>query len=160
MCNVIAGQDPSTYAYKTRSVRLGGHATSIRLEAQFWTILDEIAAEQDMSTPQFLAKLYDEALEIHNAVEYGLAGAIVSEDYRKQRRYRNEAEVGLAYANLPSIGAEVHLPFGGVKRSGSGIPAGKDIIRAVTHRMAWTVNHEDEIEMAQGLSADIFRGDD
>jgi len=68
MCNVIAGQDPSTYAYKTRSVRLAGHATSIRLEAQFWDILDEIAACQGMTTPQFLAKLYDEALEIHGEV--------------------------------------------------------------------------------------------
>lgn len=102
---------------------------------------------------------FDEALDIHNSVEYGLAGAIITEDYRKMRRYRNEAEIGLGYANLPSIGAEVHLPFGGVKRSGSGIPAGKDIIQAVTHRTAWTVNHEKEIEMAQGLNADIFRGD-
>ncbi len=46
-----------------------------------------------------------------------------------------------------------------MKRSGSGIPAGKDIVRAVTHRIAWTVNNEKDIEMAQGLSADIFRGD-
>ncbi|MDY6777317.1 MAG: aldehyde dehydrogenase, partial [Candidatus Nanohaloarchaea archaeon] len=61
---------------------------------------------------------------------------------------------------LPSIGAEVHLPFGGVKKSGSGIASGKDIIRAVTHRMAWTINNEKDIEMAQGLSADIFRGSD
>jgi len=68
MCNVIAGQDPSSYAYRTRSVRLAGHATSIRLEAQFWDILDEIAACQGMTTPQFLAKLYDEALEIHGEV--------------------------------------------------------------------------------------------
>jgi aldehyde dehydrogenase (NAD+) len=103
---------------------------------------------------------FDEALDIHNSVEYGLAGAIITEDYRKSRRYRQEAEIGLGYVNLPSIGAEVHLPFGGVKRSGSGIPAGKDIIRAVTHRMAWTVNHDNDIQMAQGLSADIDRGDE
>ncbi len=103
---------------------------------------------------------FDEALRIHNSVEYGLAGAIVTEDYRKARRYRQEAELGLAYHNLPSIGAEVHLPFGGVKKSGSGIASGKDIVRACTHRMAWTVNNEKDIEMAQGLSADIFRGSD
>jgi len=102
---------------------------------------------------------FDEALEIHNSVDYGLAGAIVTEDYRKARQYRNEGEVGLAYHNLPSIGAEVHLPFGGVKKSGSGTPSGKDIIRAVTHRMAWTVNNETDIQMAQGLSADISRGE-
>ncbi|MDY6771674.1 MAG: aldehyde dehydrogenase family protein [Candidatus Nanohaloarchaea archaeon] len=103
---------------------------------------------------------FDEAIEIHNSVEYGLAMAICTEDYRKARRARQECEVGLGYVNLPSIGAEVHLPFGGVKKSGSGIASGKDIIRAVTHRMAWTVNNEKDIEMAQGLSADIFRGSD
>ena len=102
----------------------------------------------------------DEAIEIHNSVEYGLAMAICTEDYRKARRARQECEVGLGYVNLPSIGAEVHLPFGGVKKSGSGIASGKDIIRAVTHRKAWTVNNEKDIEMAQGLSADIFRGSD
>ncbi|MCJ7428766.1 MAG: aldehyde dehydrogenase family protein [Candidatus Nanohaloarchaeota archaeon QJJ-5] len=102
----------------------------------------------------------DEAIEIHNSVEYGLAMAICTEDYRKARRARQDCEVGLGYVNLPSIGAEVHLPFGGVKKSGSGIASGKDIIRAVTHRKAWTVNNEKDIEMAQGLSADIFRGSD
>ena len=68
MCYVFAGQDPETYAYHTRSVRLGGHSTSIRLEAKFWTILDEVVAAQDQSMPKFLSQLYDEALEIHGNV--------------------------------------------------------------------------------------------
>ena len=68
MCNIFAGQDPATYACVTRSVRLSGHVTSIRLEAQFWGILDEIARYQGLSTPRFLSKLYDEALEIHGEV--------------------------------------------------------------------------------------------
>ncbi len=67
MCYVFAGQDPETYAYHTRSVRLAGHSTSIRLESKFWTILDEVAAAQDLSMPKFLSQLYDEALEIHGA---------------------------------------------------------------------------------------------
>jgi predicted DNA-binding ribbon-helix-helix protein len=68
MCNLFAGQSPATYAYVTRSVRLGGHATSIRLEAQFWDILDEIAALQGMTTPRFLSTLHQEALDIHGEV--------------------------------------------------------------------------------------------
>lgn len=68
MCNIFAGQDPASYAYKTRSVRLAGYVTSIRLEAQFWAILDDIAAHQGLSTPRFLSKLYDEAMEIHGEV--------------------------------------------------------------------------------------------
>ena len=68
MCRIFAGQDPANYDCSTRSVRLGGHATSIRLEATFWSILDEIAAAQDMTTPRFLSMLYDEVLEIHGSI--------------------------------------------------------------------------------------------
>ena len=102
----------------------------------------------------------ERAVEIHNAVDYGLSGAIVSEDYRQINYYRDRAEVGLAYANLPSIGAEVQLPFGGVKKSGSGPPHARDVIEAVTERTAWTVNNDEDIEMAQGLSADITTRED
>ena len=63
MCQIFAGQDPANYRYITRSVRLGGHATSIRLEATFWDILDELADSQGMTTPRFLSALYDEVLE-------------------------------------------------------------------------------------------------
>jgi len=97
----------------------------------------------------------ERALEIHNDVPYGLAGAIISEDYRQINYYRDHAEVGLAYANLPCIGAEVHLPFGGLKKSGNGSPTAREAIEAVTDRTAWTVNNSKDIEMAQGLSAEI-----
>jgi len=97
----------------------------------------------------------ERAMEIHNAVDYGLTGAIISEDYREINHFRDYAEVGLAYANLPCIGAEVQLPFGGVKQSGSGQPHAREAIETVTERTAWTVNNSEDIEMAQGLSADI-----
>lgn len=68
MCQIFAGQDPANYRYITRSVRLAGHATSIRLEAAFWDILDEVAESQSMSTPRFLSQLYDEVLELHGEI--------------------------------------------------------------------------------------------
>ena len=101
----------------------------------------------------------DDAIEIHNDVDYGLAGAIISEDYRQINRYRDHGEVGLAYANLPCIGAEVQLPFGGVKKSGKGAPSARAVIEAVTERTAFTLNNSKDIEMAQGLSADIKTDD-
>ncbi len=64
MCQIFAGQRPESYAYQTRSVRLGGHATSIRLEHAFWTILEEIAHTQNMALPRFLTTLHDEVLEL------------------------------------------------------------------------------------------------
>ncbi len=102
----------------------------------------------------------DRAIELHNDTHYGLAGAIISEDYRKIHQFRDEAEIGLAYANLPCIGAEVHLPFGGVKKSGNGYPSAREVIEAVTERTAFTLNNSTDIEMAQGLSADITTSDD
>jgi len=97
----------------------------------------------------------DEAIQIYNDTDYGLALAVITEDYRKAWRLREECEYGLGYVNLPSIGAEVHLPFGGVKKSGTGMPSAATLIDAVTHRTAWTVNHAAEIKMAQGLKAQI-----
>jgi len=102
----------------------------------------------------------ERAVEIHNDVPYGLAGAVVSEDYRQINYYRDNAEVGLAYGNLPCIGAEVQLPFGGVKKSGKGAPSAREAIEAVTERTAWTLNNSKDIEMAQGLSADITTSSD
>lgn len=63
MCQLFSGQDPAGYQQVTRSVRLNGCATSVRLEARFWDILDDIAASEGASTPRFLSTLYDEVVE-------------------------------------------------------------------------------------------------
>lgn len=97
----------------------------------------------------------EEAVEVYNDTDYGLAMAVITEDYRKWRWVRDHADYGLGYVNLPSIGAEVHLPFGGVKASGNGHPGAEGIIDSVTHRVAFTVNHAREIVMAQGLSTAV-----
>ena len=68
MCYIFAGQDPKNYAFETRSVRLMGHTTSVRLEAKFWVVLEEIAEKQDMTMGHFLSLLYEEALQIHGEI--------------------------------------------------------------------------------------------
>jgi len=68
MCRVFASQDPDIYKVVTRSVRLNGYCTSIRLESLFWSILDEIAASQGLSTPRFISTLYDEVMELRGEV--------------------------------------------------------------------------------------------
>ncbi|HQT66784.1 MAG: aryl-sulfate sulfotransferase [Rhodospirillales bacterium 20-60-12] len=62
MCKIFRTQDPATYAAETRAIRLNGHATSIRLEAAFWTTLEEIAALEGMSLGRFVSILHDEIL--------------------------------------------------------------------------------------------------
>lgn len=68
MCRLFAHQDPSNYAFETRSLRIGGHSTSVRLESLFWTILEEIAASEGMSLGKLLTKLSEEVLELHGSV--------------------------------------------------------------------------------------------
>ena len=63
MCRAFAEQDPEGYRQINRSIRIGGHSTSIQLESTFWTLLDEIADSQGLTTPKFISKLYDEAIE-------------------------------------------------------------------------------------------------
>jgi len=68
MCQVFASQDATIYKTVTRSVRLSGFCTSIRLEALFWSVLDQIAAQEGMSTPRFISTLYDEVMELRGEV--------------------------------------------------------------------------------------------
>ena len=100
----------------------------------------------------------EEAARIYNDTEYGLSMAVITESYRRMRFFRDECEYGMGYVNLPSIGAEVHLPFGGVKKSGNGHPSAAALVDAVTHKTAWTVNHGTDIKMAQGLTSAIDGG--
>jgi aldehyde dehydrogenase (NAD+) len=100
----------------------------------------------------------EDAVRIYNDTEYGLSMAIITEDFRAMRLFREECEYGMGYVNLPCIGAEVHLPFGGVKKSGNGHPSAAGLVEVVTHKTAWTVNHAEEVKMAQGLTTDIAGG--
>jgi len=65
MCQLFAGQDPKHYTPVTRRIRLNGQSTSIRLEASFWSIIDDIALNQGMTTPKFISTLHSEVLELH-----------------------------------------------------------------------------------------------
>ena len=68
MCQMFAGQDRADYASVTRSVRLDGMSTSIRLEARYWRMVDQIAESQGLTTPKFLSTLYNEVLDLHGEV--------------------------------------------------------------------------------------------
>ncbi|MGI9182640.1 MAG: aldehyde dehydrogenase family protein, partial [Longimicrobiaceae bacterium] len=62
----------------------------------------------------------DEAIRINNEVRYGLSSSIYTRDVNASFRALNELENGITYVNAPTIGAEAHLPFGGVKETGNG----------------------------------------
>lgn len=65
-------------------------------------------------------KSVDEAFAINNGVKYGLSSSVYTKDVGVAFRALNELDNGITYINAPTIGAEAHLPFGGVKQTGNG----------------------------------------
>jgi aldehyde dehydrogenase (NAD+) len=62
----------------------------------------------------------EEAVEIGNGVEYGLSASIYTQDINRAFSAMRDLYTGIFYVNAPTIGAEVHLPFGGTKNTGNG----------------------------------------
>jgi aldehyde dehydrogenase (NAD+) len=62
----------------------------------------------------------DEAVAIGNNVEYGLSASLYTQDINRAFQAMREMYTGIFYVNAPTIGAEVHLPFGGTKATGNG----------------------------------------
>lgn len=68
MCEVFISANPESYESRTRSVRLHGVVTSVRLENLHWEVLEEIAARDGMGVTQLIEKLYDELVQTRGAV--------------------------------------------------------------------------------------------
>ena len=68
MCGIYSSADPILYESRSRSIRLHGAVTSIRLENLFWDVLAEIAKGEGITTNGFIAKLYNEIIQQHGEV--------------------------------------------------------------------------------------------
>ncbi len=62
----------------------------------------------------------DEAIRVNNDVKYGLSSSLYTRNLAAAFRAMTELDTGISYINAPTIGAEAHLPFGGVKQTGNG----------------------------------------
>ena len=65
-------------------------------------------------------KSFEEAIEVINGTPYGLSSSVYTRDVQRAFHAMRDIEAGITYINGPTIGAEVHLPFGGVKDTGNG----------------------------------------
>lgn len=63
MCRLFIGADPALWQSATRSVRIDGVATSIRLESFFWSVLEDIGERDSMSVGRLIGRLYVESIE-------------------------------------------------------------------------------------------------
>jgi alpha-ketoglutaric semialdehyde dehydrogenase len=109
----------------------GGRATGAGLDDGYFfepTILRGVRPGSRLACEEVFApvlsvirfKELDEAIRINNETEFGLSSSIYTEDVRAAFRAMIEFDNGITYVNAPTIGAEAHLPFGGVKKTGNG----------------------------------------
>lgn len=68
VCEIYSGAEPELFELKTRSIRIDGVVTSVRLEAIFWQIIEEIAEDAELSVAVFLTRIYREVLTRHGEV--------------------------------------------------------------------------------------------
>ena len=93
---------------------------------------------------------FEDAIEVANGIEYGLSSAIYTKDVNKAFAAMRDLYTGITYINAPTIGAEVHLPFGGTKATGNGHREGG--IGAIDFYTEWKsvyVDFSDKLQKAQ-----------
>jgi len=73
VCQIYVNTDPILYESRTRSLRIHGVVTTVRLENLFWNVLQEIAEREDLTTSQFAIKLHDELLARHGEMPMSFA---------------------------------------------------------------------------------------
>ena len=106
-------------------VLLGGKRMGSVLEA---TVLSNVKPDMKVSSEEVFGPVLstirfsdlDEAIRINNEVRYGLSSSIYTRDVLASFRAMADLDNGITYVNAPTIGAEVHLPFGGTKATGNG----------------------------------------
>jgi acyl-CoA reductase-like NAD-dependent aldehyde dehydrogenase len=122
------------------------------------TVFDEvrpsmrIAQEEIFGPTVVLLRVasYEEAVEVANGTPYGLSSAIYTRDVNLAFRAMQDLEAGITYVNAPTIGAEIQLPFGGVKATGNGHrEAGTSAIKEFTEIKAVYIDYSGKLQRAQ-----------
>jgi alpha-ketoglutaric semialdehyde dehydrogenase len=93
---------------------------------------------------------YEEAVMVANSTQYGLSSSIYTQDVNLAFRAVQDLEAGITYVNAPTIGAEIQLPFGGVKATGNGHrEAGTSAIREFSEIKSVYIDYSGKLQRAQ-----------
>jgi acyl-CoA reductase-like NAD-dependent aldehyde dehydrogenase len=99
---------------------------------------------------------YEQAIEVANDVDYGLSSSIYTQSINTAYRAIDDLEAGITYINAPTIGAEVHLPFGGTKNTGNGgREAGSSAIEEFTEVKTVFIDYSGKLQKAQIQEGEI-----
>jgi aldehyde dehydrogenase (NAD+) len=121
----IGQKEGARLAYGGHALTSGPHAAGYFHEP---TIFADVAPTMRIAQEEIFGPVvsvipcrgFDEAIEIGNNVEYGLSASIYTQDINRAFAAMRDLYTGICYVNAPTIGAEVHLPFGGTKNTGNG----------------------------------------
>jgi aldehyde dehydrogenase (NAD+) len=92
----------------------------------------------------------DEAIKVLNGTKYGLSCSVYTRDVNKAFRFMRDAETGLVYVNAGTIGAEIQLPFGGMKATGNGHrEAGRAALDVYSEWKSIYVDYSGKLQRAQ-----------
>jgi acyl-CoA reductase-like NAD-dependent aldehyde dehydrogenase len=101
-------------------------------------------------------KSYEDAVAIGNGVQYGLSASIYTQDVNRAFAAMRDMYTGIFYVNAPTIGAEVHLPFGGTKSTGNGHrEAGTAALDVFSEWKSIYVDFSGKLQRAQIDTADL-----
>jgi acyl-CoA reductase-like NAD-dependent aldehyde dehydrogenase len=148
-------EDGATLACGGKRLTKGEHANGYFIEPTVFTDVApgmRIAQEEIFGpvTAVIPTNSLDEAVEIANGVRYGLSAAIYTRDVNRAFRAMNEMYTGIFYVNSSTIGAEVHLPFGGTKATGNGHrEAGTQVLDIFTEWKSVYVDYSGKLQRAQ-----------
>jgi aldehyde dehydrogenase (NAD+) len=114
------------------------------------TLFDQVRPEMVIAQEEIFGPVlsilevddFEEAVAVANGVRYGLASSIFTRDLERAMSFVERTEAGLTHVNLHTALKEPHLPFGGVKESGHGLPeAGRTGIEFFTNHKAVYVKY-------------------
>jgi len=148
-------EDGATLACGGRHLTKGDYAHGYFIEPTVFTDVtpDMRIAQEEIFGPVtsvIPTKSLDEAIEIANGVQYGLSAAIYTQDVNQAFHAMNETYTGIFYVNASTIGAEVHLPFGGTKGTGNGHrEAGTQVLDIFSEWKSIYVDYSGKLQRAQ-----------
>jgi aldehyde dehydrogenase (NAD+) len=121
----IGQKEGATLAYGSHRLTSGAYAKGFFHEPTIFADVDPAMriAQEEIFGPVVSVipcKSFDDAVTIGNTVQYGLSASIYTQDVNRAFAAMRDMDTGIFYVNAPTIGAEVHLPFGGTKATGNG----------------------------------------
>ncbi|MBD1937424.1 aldehyde dehydrogenase family protein [Microcoleus sp. FACHB-68] len=122
------------------------------------TILDQVTPDMRVAREEIFGPVvalieissFEEAIAVLNDTPYGLSSSVYTRDVNRAFQAMRDIEAGITYINGPTIGAEVHLPFGGVKQTGNGHrEAGSAVLDVFTEWKSVYVDFSGRLQRAQ-----------